>query len=333
MKQAKDIIESILSSGKIVITSHRSPDGDSIGSSMALYYFIKNLGKKAVICHPDPCPYFLEWVKDDVKIYDFENNKEEVESFFQEADLIFSLDYNEPYRLGKEMGNLLINSSAKKIMIDHHLNPYDFVDIKVSLPDVCSTSQLIYELVVASGKHDLLDEKVGTPIYLGIMTDTGSFRFPSLTSRTHHIIADLIDRGVEHYRIHEQTFDNNRLDKVKLNAYLMLEKLEILDDLHVAIVFVTEEELQRFNYQKGDLEGVVNNALALEGIQMAVFLREDKDRIKLSFRSKGNLAVNVIAMNEFSGGGHKNAAGGIYEESMEKALKHLKNILPKYIDA
>ncbi len=330
MKEAKQILELIEASTNIVITSHRSADGDSIGSSMALYFFLEKLGKKATLCHPDPCPSFLEWTKNGVPIHDYENEKEFVEEKMNDADLIFCLDYNSASRLGKEMEPVLLSAKGKKVMIDHHLHPDDFVDIAVSQPDVCSTSQLIFEFIHSSGKIDLLDEKIGTPIYLGIMTDTGSFRYSSLSSRTHEILAELLRKGVKHTDIHEAVFDNNRIDKMKLRAYIIAERLEVLTDLRVAIISVTETEKKRFNFIKGDTEGLVNVALSMEGVDVAVFFREEKDMVKISFRSKGNIAVNVIANEHFNGGGHKNAAGGASFTSLSEAIDNFKELAPKY---
>ena len=330
MKEAKEILALIEKADNIVITSHRSPDGDSIGSSMGLYFFLENLGKKAILCHPDPCPDFIEWAKNGVQIHDFENEPEFVQEKMNNADLIFCLDYNGASRLGRDMEPVLVAAKGKKVMIDHHLNPDDFVDVAVSQPNVCSTSQLIYELIESSGNIDLLDAKVGTPIYLGIMTDTGSFRYSSLSARTHEILAVLLKKGVKHSEIHEATFDNNRIDKVKLRAHIIAERLEIIPAWKVAIVSVTEKVLERFNFIKGDTEGLVNVALSLEGVEAAVFFREDKDMVKISFRSKGDLAVNTIANDYFNGGGHKNAAGGASFTSLEEAISKFKEVAPKY---
>ena len=330
MKEAYKIVELIKAAKNIVITSHRSPDGDSIGSSLGLYRFIQALGQSASICHPDPCPSFIEWVKDDAVIIDFEESKTEVVEIMQAADLIFCLDYNGANRLGHAMGEVLTACKGTKVMIDHHLNPDDFVDVSVSEPSVCSTAQLVYELVNDSGNSDLMTAAIGTPIYLGIMTDTGSFRFSSVSSRTHEIIAKLIDAGVDHTAIHQDTFDNNRLDKLKLRGHIIAERLEILAEYKVAIISVTEDILESFNYIKGDTEGLVNLALSIEGVEVAAFFTEKGEDVKMSFRSKGELAVNVIANENFDGGGHKYAAGGINHDTVENTIAKFKSLLPKY---
>jgi len=330
MKDANKIVELIKSAKKIVITSHRSPDGDSIGSSLALYRFIQALGCSADICHPDPCPSFIEWAKGDAVILDFEENEAEVTRKMEAADLIFCLDYNGANRLGNAMGEILSSCKGTKVMIDHHLHPDDFVDVAVSEPDVCSTAQLIYELIDASGNLSLMNAEIGAPIYLGIMTDTGSFRFSSVTARTHEIIGGLIATGVNHTAVHEDTYDNNRLDKLKLRGHIIAERLEIIPEYKVAIISVTEDILKSFNYIKGDTEGLVNLALSIEGVEVAAFFTEKGDDVKMSFRSKGELAVNILASENFDGGGHKYAAGGINHDTIENTIAKFKSLLPKY---
>lgn len=329
MLKSNEILEAVHEADKIVITSHKSPDGDSIGSSLGLKRFLKAMGKDAVICHPDPCPNFLEWAKHSDIILDYENNEEKVTNLLNEANLIFSLDYNGPGRLGKEMGDVLSGSEAFKIMIDHHLNPDEFVDVAVSEPSVGSTSQLIFELIESSGNVDCIDKEMMEPLYLGIMTDTGSFRYDSVDARTHEIIAEMLRTGLNHTAIHEKTFDGNRIDKLKLRGYAIAEKLEVVSEYHVAIISLSAEELERFNFIKGDTEGLVNIALSVEGVESAAFFAEKDGKVKISFRSKGT-PINTIAADHFEGGGHKFAAGGISFESLENTVQKFKNLLPEY---
>lgn len=327
-----NIIEAIEKADKIVITSHKSPDGDSIGSSLGLKRFIAALGKKAVICHPDPCPNFIEWAKRDDSILNFEEEEETVRGYMKNADLIFSLDYNGTGRLGDAMGATLKDSKAYKIMIDHHLNPEDFADIKISDPSVGSTSQLVFELIEESGNLNLINAQMVEPLYLGIVTDTGSFRFDSVDSKTHEIVAKMLGTGLNHTRVHELTFDGNRVDKLKLRGYAIAEKLEIIPNYKVAILSLTDSELNRFNYIKGDTEGLVNIALSVEGVEVAAFFAEKDGKIKISFRSKG-MAVNNIASDHFGGGGHKYAAGGASDDTMENTINKFKKVLPNYVNA
>ncbi len=325
------IISEIKSASSIIITAHKSPDGDSIGSSLGLYHFIKKLGKEVVICHPDPAPDYLLFLEgvDTIKTMATENL--EIESLFDTSDLIFCLDYNSTDRVGEGMQHLLEKSQAKKIMIDHHLNPHDFAFITVSETSVCSTSQLILELIEQSGNGDLLDEKIGTPLYLGILTDTGSFRFPSVQPRTHELLAKLLNAGVKHYLVHETLNDNNTFDRLRLQGYALSQKLELMEDYNVALIWLTEEELTKYNYKKGDTEGFVNIALSIKGMKAAIFFAERDGIVKISFRSKGqDNPVNVLASEHFNGGGHANASGGMSELSIEDTLLKIKKLIPEY---
>ncbi len=331
MNPYKEIENEILNASHILITAHKSPDGDSVGSSLGLLHFIESLGKKAVIGHPDPAPEFLQWLEGVDSILHMDRDGEALKNHFQKTDLIFCLDYNATDRVGVDMQQLIKGASAKKIMIDHHLNPENFVDIIVSETEVCSTSQLIYELIEQSGHADLLNEKIGTALYLGILTDTGSFRFPSVRPRTHEILGKLLGAGVQHHLIHEQLNDNNTVARLQLQGYAMSEKLEILDTCHAAIISLTEAELTRFRAQKGDTDGLANLALSIKGIKIAVCLYEKEGKIKMSFRSKGQEnPVNILAEEHFDGGGHANASGGISELSMDATLNKLKTLLPVY---
>ena len=330
MKLAKEIVQSIKDAEKIVITSHRSPDGDSVGSSLGMLRFIQALGKDATICHPDACPSFIEWLKQGDEIIDFDANQAEVISAMDNADLIFCLDYNGSGRLGKDMGGVLLAADGKKIMIDHHPGPEDIFDLTASHPDVCSTSQLIVELILESGHENVLNQAIGTPLYLGIVTDTGSFRFSSVTPRTHELIAKLLENGVKQAEVHENSFDHNRLDRMKLRGYAIAEKLEVLPNEELAIVSLSELDLERFNYVKGDTEGLVNLALSIEGVSVAVLLTEKDGKVKMSFRSMGSIVVNKFAGDHFEGGGHMNAAGGVSFLSLEETIEKLKTLAPTY---
>jgi len=321
----------INSAKSIIITSHKSPDGDSIGSSLALHHYLTALGIKSTICHPDPKAYFLEWLDPENCILTLEKNKTVVQDLFKKADLIFCLDYNHPSRIGK-MTDLLLNSDANKVMIDHHQNPdTEFVDILLSDPKNSSTSELIYEFINANNDLDKINETIGTPMYCGIMTDTGSFRFPSTTSRTHQIISNLISKGVKNFKVHENTFDTNSLSKLKLNGYAIAQKLEIIENNTVAYISLSQKELTDFGYVKGDTEGLVNTALSISGIKMAVFFKEDEGYVKISFRAKGDTYVNVLAGDHFSGGGHIYAAGGKFDGKLNDAISKFVTVVNTYV--
>ncbi|MEY3417075.1 MAG: hypothetical protein RL060_1187 [Bacteroidota bacterium] len=334
MNQYLQIVEEIKASNHIVITAHKSPDGDSVGSSLGLLHFIEKLGKTAVVCHPDPAPDFLAWLENIDQILTITQHQDLIKDHFEKADLVFCLDYNGTDRVGPEMQAMLEQASCKKIMIDHHLNPQDFATITVSETAVCSTSQLIVELIVQSENTHLLNGAIGAPLYLGILTDTGSFRFPSVQPRTHQLLAMLLEAGVKHHVIHENLNDNNTLGRLKIQGYALSEKLEVVEEYQVAIISLTNEELVKYNYQKGDTDALVNLALSIKGMKAAMFFSERDGMIKISFRSKGKEnPVNTLASEHFSGGGHANAAGGMSELSMEATLEKVKSLLPLYFSA
>ncbi len=326
----KQIEAEILKASHIVITSHKSADGDSIGCSLGLLHFIEKLGKTATICHPDKAPAFLYWL-DTSPIVLMSDEPEKVTTHFQQADLIFCLDYNATYRVGDDMKVLLEAATCDKIMIDHHLNPEDFPSITVSEVAASSTSQLIAELIEQSGHGDLLDEKIGTPLYLGILTDTGNFRFPSVQPRTHEILAKLLAGGVKHHLVHEVLSDNNTESRLRLQGYAMSEKLEIMEDYHVSIISLSKEELAKYKYKKGDTDSLANLALSIKGMKVAIVFSERDGIMKISFRSKGKEnAVNILASENFNGGGHANASGGMSELTVAETLDKIKSLIPKY---
>ena len=325
----KQIESEILSASHIVITSHKSPDGDSVGSSLGLLRFIEKLGKKAVVCHPDAAPDFLHWL-DLSTIVLMSEKPDVVKEAFTKADLIFCLDYNGTDRIGA-MQPLLEAATCKKIMIDHHLNPQDFAFLTVSETEVCSTAQLVVELIEQSGNGNLLDEKIGTPLYLGILTDTGSFRFSSVQPRTHELLGKLLASGVQHHLIHENLNDNNTAGRLRLQGFAMSEKMDILEDYHVAIISLTNTELNEYKYQKGDTDSLANLALSIKGMKAAILFSERDGIIKISFRSKGKEnPVNVLAAAHFNGGGHANASGGMSELTMPETLDKIKRLIPDY---
>lgn len=310
-----------------IIVSHKSPDGDSVGSSLGLYHFLRDLGYEPKICHPDPAPDFLNWLEGAGEIHNWQQENAFSRELLAQADLIFCLDFNGPGRVGDDMRPALEATEAVKVMIDHHEYPeLEFFDLSFSDVTCCSTSQLIAELVLAM--NGTLTEQIGTPLYCGIMTDTGSFRFPSTAPRTHELVAQLMRAGVKHNQIHEQVYDTNTIDRLRLRGYAIAEKLEIWEDLHTAVISLTDEEMKRFNYKKGDTEGLVNVALSIVGVNRAAFFHESEGYVKISFRSKGdNNAVNTLAAAYFQGGGHKNAAGGRHDKPIESAIALFKQAL------
>jgi phosphoesterase RecJ-like protein len=333
MNTYEQIVAEIKAAKNIVITSHKSADGDSVGSSLGLLNFIEKLGQTATVCHPDAAPKFLHWLDTSAFLL-MTNQPEEITAEFHKADLVFCLDYNATNRIGPDMQALLEAVTCKTVMIDHHLNPEDFPTITVSETTASSTSELIVELIEQSGNGDLLDQKIGTPLYLGILTDTGSFRFSSTQPRTHEVLAKLIAGGVKNHLIHEKLSDNNTASRLRLQGYAMCEKMEVMEDYMVTVISLTKEELAKYNYQKGDTDNLANQALSIKGMKAAIVFTERDGIMKISFRSKGaENPVNVLAGDHFNGGGHANASGGMSELSVTETLTKIKGLIPQYFSA
>lgn len=323
----KDIKDLLLDKSKILITTHVNPDGDAIGSSLGLYNFLIKLGHEVIVVVPNDYPDYLKWMKSDKKILNFSDNTDKVQELINDIQIIFCLDFNNLSRIN-ELGKLIEKSNAKKVLIDHHLNPDDFYDFKYHDVNASATAELVYDLI-SYIDDDLIDKDISDCIYTGILTDTGSFRFSSTTSKVHRIIAKLLDEGVKSEKIGKKIYESNSFDKLKLLGYSLSEKLEIICNGKVAYIVLTRKDLLNHNYRKGDTEGIVNYALSILGVNMAVLIIETKDRIKFSFRSSGNFSVNKFANKYFSGGGHKNAAGGSIEDKLSVALNIFLKLVSK----
>jgi bifunctional oligoribonuclease and PAP phosphatase NrnA len=313
------IKEKIAASQRIVITSHQAPDGDAIGSSLALYHYLLKKEKEVTMIVPDAPPAFLCWMRNFDQVHVYESEEEFCKLKIQEADIIFSLDYNDLKRVGI-MGESIATCNGFKCMIDHHLYPSDFADFKLSKTNVGSTAQLIFEFIDSLNDKNLIDTEIGEGIYTGILTDTGSFRFPSVDVNTHLIAAHLICLGLDHSRIHENIYDTNTISRLSFLGFALNQRLKVLPDLPVAMITLTVDDAKAYNIEKGDTEGLVNWALSIKGVQMAAFIREDKDKVKLSFRSKGDIPVNEFSGQYFEGGGHKNAAGGVSYATLSETI-------------
>ena len=313
----------------IVITAHRNPDGDAIGSTLGLMHFLKSLGKDALVMMPDAYPHFLNWIPGQSEVVRFEDNPEAHSQSLTAADLIFVLDYNHLGRVA-EMGEVIAASSARKVVIDHHQQPDDFADVLFSDTKASSTCEMVYELADAMNKADQLSAEAVTCLYCGIVTDSGSFRFPGTTPRTHRIVANLMELGAEPPAIHQAIFDTNRYDRLRLLGYVLDSKMNIYPEYRAVIMRLEEEELDRFNFQKGDTEGFVNYGLSIQDIVLAIFITHRGGKTKMSFRSKGSFSVNEFARAHYNGGGHNNAAGGISPLSVEETVAELESYLPQY---
>ncbi len=327
--QVKEI-KALLSSPKnIVIVTHWSPDGDAMGSSLGLYNYLIQKKHKVTVITPNDYPSFLHWLPADNKVINFSSKAKPAKTAVAKADIVFCLDFNSLKRidaLGDEVGK----SKAVKCIIDHHLQPEDFAKYMLHDVKACSTCELVFEFIELMGDKKLLNKDISNCLYTGIMTDTGSFRFPSTTAKTHGIIAELIKAGAENAAIHTRIYDDNTEDKLKLLGFCLAEKLTVLKELGTAFFSLREDELKHFNYKKGDTEGIVNYALSIKGIRFAAFFVERDGEIKTSFRSKGSFNVNLFSRKHFNGGGHANAAGGMSDLTLDETIIKFVSVLAAY---
>ena len=315
---------------KIVITTHKNPDGDAIGSAMAMHHFLKTLNKDVTTVVPDHAPDFLHWVKDYHQILAFDQQPDQIRSAISEADLLFSLDYNHLPRVGNDLCPVLEACEKPFILIDHHQQPGEFPEVTYSDTKACSTCEMVYRFIEQCGWKGHINIDVAACIYLGIMTDSGSFRFHNVSDDTHRIAGEMIALGLDHAEIHRQVYDVNLMDKLKLIGYALSEKLVVMPDQATAFISLTKEELQRYNYRQGDTEGLVNQALSIKGIKLAAFFREGSNEIKTSFRSKGSFDVNTFARTNWQGGGHINAAGGMSADDMPSTLEKFQSLVHQH---
>ncbi len=330
-KEIEHIKELLSVPKKIAIVSHRNPDGDAYGSSLGLYHFLLKLNHDVNVVSPNDCPDFLKWLPSQDTIVVFENNPSKGTQLLKEADIIFTLDFNALHRVGKVMQEVLENVSATYIMIDHHKQPDDYAKYMYSDASISSTSQMIYHFFEKMGTVDDIDKNIAMCLYTGIMTDTGSFKYASTTSITHTIIADLIDKGIDHTKIHNRLYDTNSLNRLQLLG-TALKNLRVVDEYKTAYISLSQREMNSVNFKKGDTEGFVNYGLSLKGIVFAVIFIEDQKQgiIKMSFRSKGSFSVNEFARSHFDGGGHENAAGGRSELTLKETITKFLKIVPTY---
>ncbi|WP_183563540.1 DHH family phosphoesterase [Mucilaginibacter sp. SP1R1] len=315
---------------KIVITTHHKPDGDAMGSSLGLYNYLIQQGHHAKVIAPTDYPDFLSWLPGNEDVIIYTEQTERSAALIADAQLIFCLDFNALGRIN-EMGALVGESKAYKIMIDHHLEPEDFDDYRHWNINACATAQLVYDFIVNELHHkELVNKDVATCLYTGIMTDSASFRLPNTTSAVHRITADLIDAGAVNWRIHELVYNSASEGRLRFLGHCLANCLEILPEYNTAIIAVSKYDLEKYDVDTGDTEGIVNYALSIARIRLAAFIVERRDRVKLSLRSKGEFPANEICKKYFSGGGHRNAAGGHSNDSLEEVVKQFKLILPEY---
>ena len=326
--------KSILAQPKnAVIVTHFKPDADALGSSLGLSGYLKKKGHRVTIITPSDYPDFLAWMPGNEEVIALSKDSKEpaqkaVEHIGQ-ADLIFCLDFSSLGRIN-DLADIVKNSPATKVMIDHHLEPEDFAQFQHWDPYAASTAGLVYELIVELGDKELIDTNIANCLYAGLMTDTGGFRHNNTTQKEFLIASELVGKGASPSMVSKFVYDTNSLERLRLLGYVLSQKLKVLPEYRTAYMTLTSEELKQFGSQTGDTEGLVNYGLSIKGIKLSVLMYDRKDEIKLSFRSLADFSANEVARKHFEGGGHKNASGGQSKLSLEATLQKFLNILPEF---
>jgi bifunctional oligoribonuclease and PAP phosphatase NrnA len=322
LSEVKSLIEN---QSKIFIVTHKNPDGDAMGSSLGLASVLRKKGCAVTVVAPTEYPDFLKWIVGDDTVKVWGEHTDEIKKSAEEADLLFCLDFNALHRID-EVGELVAAATGKKVMIDHHQQPDAFADYTISDTTASSTAEMVYDFVESIGLDDLIDGDAGEALYCGIMTDTGSFRFPSTTSKTHRITANIVEKGADHSMVYRRIFESNTEATLRVIGHCM-STMELMNKEGVAIIKISKADHYKLKIKKGDTEGVVNYGLTMPHIKCAAFFREDKGIVKISFRSKDDYDVNAFAREYFNGGGHVNAAGGMSKDSLDATIEHFKSII------
>lgn len=316
---------------RFVICAHISPDGDAIGSSLGFASFLRSLGKEVTIVMPNQFPEFLHWMSGTDTILLADRDTEQVKEAFAAAEVICCLDFNDLSRI-EELGEIARDASADFWLIDHHLDPGDFSKVSVSFPNMSSTCEVVFRIIYQLGGFGTMTKEAAECIYCGMCTDTGGFTYNSNSSDIFFIISLLLEKGIDKDLIYRKIYNNYSANRVHLMGYVLYEKLQVLEDVHASYFTLDREELERFQYIKGDAEGLVNIPLTIKGMKLSISLREDleKNRIWVSLRSVDDFPCNKMSEAFFNGGGHKNAAGGHLDCSMGEAIELVKKAIHEY---
>jgi len=332
--QASQLQQLIATADNILITCHKSPDGDAIGSCLGWADYLRSLGKEATVIVPDQYPDFLLWMPNTEKIVRYDRHREKCDMLFKIADLVFCLDYNATSRVN-DMEPALVGSPAPKVLIDHHLDPTVPAVLTISEPEACSTCELVFRIVWQLDGFKNLTKHFAAPIYCGMMTDTGGFLYNSTRPEIYFIIGELLTKHIDKDRIYRNVYHNYSEDRIRLMGYVMYEKLVYLPEYHTAFYTLTKEELKRFHFIKGDAEGLVNIPQQIKGLKLSISLREDTDKphmVWVSLRSVDDFPCNKMAAEFFNGGGHLNASGGHLEMTMDEAVNVVRDAIIAYAE-
>lgn len=315
---------------KVIITMHQKPDGDAMGSALGLYHFLIQLKHEVTVISPTNWAAFLNWMPGCNQVIDYDKNKEKCASLIQQADVIYCLDFNVMHRT-KHMEQLLLNAKCTKVLIDHHQQPQETAfTFGISNTYKSSTCEMVYDFIVESGHSNLINLDVAACLYTGLMTDTGSFRFPSTTASVHQIVAHFKELGLNHSKIHDNIYDNFLENRLRFIGHALLNRLEVLYEYNTALMVIPKEDLVKYDIKTGDTEGLVNYLLSIEGMKLGALVIDRDEERRWSFRSKDDFDVNQFARNHFDGGGHKNAAGGRSFDTLQNTTNKFKYVIKQY---
>ncbi len=311
---------------RIVITCHKSPDGDALGSTLALCHVLRRLGKEATVVTPDMAPKSLEFIPGLRDLVVFTRQELRAKHILNDAQLIFCLDFNSLHRIDR-LGELVAPLKAKRVLIDHHLNPEDIFDVVISHPEVSSTCELVFRVLLQLGMLQFIDRQTASCLYVGMTTDTGGFAYSCDSPEFYEIMSLIMRRRIDRVFLYNKAMNTFSADSLRLQGYAISQKMQLFPEQGASLIALTKEELERYNYSRGDTESLVNKPLAVPGIYWSVFLREDADKIKVSCRSQGSFSVSDICARYFNGGGHENAAGGDFIGTMDEAVAKFHQVL------
>lgn len=320
MKPLHELVDILSSPKKIIITHHNNPDADALGSSLGLYHYLSQKGHNCTVVSPNAIPDFIFWMPGSENVFIYEKHRDEVDALLQNADIVFSLDYNHNSRT-HSMEASLDAFLGIKVLIDHHLQPDTRFTYGNSNASKSSTCEMVYDFILENGDEELITIEIAQCLYAGLMTDTGSFKFACTTESVHKMAAGLMHRGLQPATIHTKIFDTFEESRLRFLGFVLSEKMKIYADLHAAIIPVSMDELNRYQLKTGDTEGIVNYPLSIKEVIFSTFISERDNEIRMSFRSKGSFDVNQFARTYFNGGGHANAAGGRSKMSLQQTIE------------
>ncbi|MBC8172408.1 MAG: DHH family phosphoesterase [Chitinophagales bacterium] len=331
MSTLKDLFAELSSPRRISLIAHARPDGDAIGSCLALKYYFEKKGHHADVIVPDEFPDFLNWMKDSDKIYNHQKKTKTCFAILTKADYIFCCDFNALKRIEALGEDIKKMHRATLVMIDHHRDPEHFAKYELWDHHASSTCELVYDFILQAGDESIIDADIATNIYAGIAMDTGVFQYSNTSSRVHAIAGALMDYGINIESIHNNVYNQYGENRLRFIGYLLSEKLEIIPDCQAALMSISMKDAEKFKLNTGDKEGIVNLPLTMRDVNIAVLFTEDKDKVKISFRSKGDISVDLLAKKYFHGGGHKNAAGGSAKMTLTETEMYFKNVVPAFL--